>query len=303
LAMLLVEWLRQIKRASVHFIGGLYRRSSEHHYFLMASGLSFSVFMCIIPLMLCVFSLLGILLAKPSVAAEIETFIDHAIPYQEYASSIKNIVFARVEEFTIYKTMAGWFGMIGLLFAASGLFSTMRTILHTAFEIKNGASVIVSKLHDLGLIFLVLAFFLISTTIIPSVGLIKSFSSRIDFLQDFHLGLVENIAVWALSFVVIWLNFFMIYVAIPHKRPSLKTLLICSLAATILWKLAEYFFGFYITHFVTFKRVYGTYSFLLVSALWIYYTSLVFIVGAEIGQLYREWRERGTESPTHLNEF
>jgi len=35
-------------------------------------------------------------------------------------------------------------------------------------------------------------------------------------------------------------------------------------------------------------RVYGAYTLLIAVVFWIYYSAVVFIVGAEIGQLYRE---------------
>jgi len=40
----------------------------------------------------------------------------------------------------------------------------------------------------------------------------------------------------------------------------------------------------------TLNRIYGTYALIVVVAFWIYYSSILFLVGAEIGQLYRERR-------------
>jgi uncharacterized BrkB/YihY/UPF0761 family membrane protein len=47
-------------------------------------------------------------------------------------------------------------------------------------------------------------------------------------------------------------------------------------------------FGFYITHFASIERIYGAYVLVVLLAVWIYYSSIIFILGAEIGQLYRE---------------
>jgi len=59
-----------------------------------------------------------------------------------------------------------------------------------------------------------------------------------------------------------------------------------------LWGTVQYLFGYYITNFITLKKVYGAYLFAIVVIFWIYYTSFVFILGAEIGQLYRERHEK-----------
>ncbi len=60
----------------------------------------------------------------------------------------------------------------------------------------------------------------------------------------------------------------------------------CGLA--ILWVTAKVLFGIYLSTFKTFSRIYGAYALGVVVAFWIYYTSAVFIIGAEIGKLFDE---------------
>ena len=137
--------LRAGSKAFLHWLGyyagGLYDRLDRHHAFLLASGLSFSLIFCIIPLMLIVFSLLGHFLESEAIAAQIDSFINRAIPYPEQATYAKELIFSRVAEFTGYKRVAGAIGMIGLFFAASGLFSAMRTALNTVFRVRTSESV------------------------------------------------------------------------------------------------------------------------------------------------------------------
>jgi len=278
-----------------HYVGGLYHRFDEHHIFLFSSGLSFSIIVCIIPLLLVIFSVLGGLLERPSVAKEIEAFIDRTVPYETYAAKVKEIAFARVEEFKMHRTLAGWLGAIGLLFAASGLFSSMRTVLDTVFRKERKSSVLVGKLHDLGLVLLVLVFFILWTAILPALGIIERAATHVESLKRFDLGGLAKFAFFGASFVVLWIGFYLVYLAVPHRRPPQRVLLLSAFTAAVLWNLAERLFGYYITHIVSFSRVYGTYSFLLVVAFWLYYSSMVFIVGAEVGQLYRE-RRGGAET-------
>jgi len=67
-----------------------------------------------------------------------------------------------------------------------------------------------------------------------------------------------------------------------------KSIFVSALWAAILWEIAKQLFGLYITHAITLKKIYGAYVLMVVVAFWVYYTSIVFIIGAEIGQLYRE---------------
>jgi membrane protein len=275
------EWLK-------HYVGGFYKRADDHHIFLMAGGLSFSIFTCMLPMVLIIFAVLGSLLNEPSIASEITKTIERIIPYTKYADQVRDIVFNRVDEFIIYKNLAGLLGIFGMFFAASGLFSSMRTALRTAYRITTSESALVGKLRDLGLVLLVIVYFLLSTTILPGLDVTQEIADKTGLLHKIHLDFVTDLLVRGVSFLVIFISFFVVYFAIPYPRPPKKAIAISALWAAVLWNLAQAVFGYYITNMVTLKRIYGAYFFMIVVAFWIYYTSLVFIVGAEIGQLYRE---------------
>ncbi len=274
-----------------YYVGGLIDRAGEHHIFLMSGGLSFSIFVCILPMILIVFSIIGSVLEKPSIAEDINTFIDKTIPYEDYATYAKDLVSSRVHEFKLYKSLAGVLGMIGLLIASSGLFSSMRTILNSIYKVRSGRSVYVSKLRDVGLVLLVIVYFLLSTTVLPTFSIVENLSDRFEVFAGFSLTGVADVALEVLSFVVILIAFFILYFLMPEQR-STKRALVSAIAAAVLWKFAEYLFGYYITGIATYKRIYGAYSLLIVIAFWIYYTSLVFQIAAVIGQLFREKRDR-----------
>ncbi len=276
----------------MHYFGGLYNRADDHHVFLMAGGLSFSVITCILPLILIIFSVLGVVLNEPSIAAEIRNLIDRVMPYEQYADQIEEIVFRRVNEFILFKNVAGVVGAVGLFFAASGLFSSMRTALETAFKLTGVPSVLVGKLRDFGLVLIVIAYFLLSTAILPGLDITQELADQAGLLERFHLEFLTDFIVQGFTFVLIFASFFLIYFGIPTPRPPKKTILVTAIWAAALWQVAQLLFGFYITNVVTLRRVYGAYFFLIVAAFWIYYTSLVFIMAAEIGQLYRERAEK-----------
>ncbi len=274
-----------------HYFGGLYNRSGEHHIFLMAGGLAFSLFVCIVPMVLIVFSVVGMVLEKASVASEIDVFIDRVIPYEHYAAQIKTLVFERVDEFKFYKNLAGILGFIGLFFASSGLFSSMRTVLNTAYGLGRNGSALIGKLRDFGMVMLVLLYFLLSTTILPSLEIIGKLSDRVEFLERFRLGFLGDMIFGAVSFLIIFIALIIMYWLIPHGKLRWNVIVVSSLWAAILWEIAKQLFGLYISNVVTLNRIYGTYALLVIVGFWIYYTSIVFILGAEIGQLFRERHE------------
>ncbi len=103
-----------------HYFGGLYDRIDRHNVFLLSGGLAFSLFTCIIPLILIMFWILGNFLSSEEMELQIITLINTLIPYSDYADFVKEIIFTRVEEVIELKNVAGIVGFSGLFFAASG---------------------------------------------------------------------------------------------------------------------------------------------------------------------------------------
>ncbi len=279
-----------------YYVRGLYNRLYEHHIFLNAGGLAFSLFVCILPLVLILFSGLGMVLERPTIVQEINSYIDRVIPYPEYADFIKGLIAARIREFTLYKNIAGLLGLVGILFAASGLFSSMRTVLNKIFQAGDTGTILRGKAKDLLLVFIVLGFFVLSIALLPLLDVAMRVAQQVTGPEWLDLAMVQRVVLRVVSFAAIFLAYAALYFAVPQKRLSTRTVTVSAFAAAVLWEIAKQLFGIYIEHGATLKQVYGTYALLVAVAFWIYYTSMVFIIGAEIGQLAAERAARAGDT-------
>jgi len=281
---------QDIKRFLGHYAGGIYNRVNGNHDFLMAGGLAFSLLVCFVPMVLIIFAILGRMFEIPSIGIEINNFIDKAVPYPNSSQYIKELVFERMHEFRVNKNVAGLLGLLGLLLASSRLFSSMRTILNRVYMAPPGSILIgiVGKLRDFGMVLLVLLYFLLSTMLLPAFELLKDLTKNNVFLNDLGLGFVGDFILSIISYLLIFFAFFIIYYLVPQIRLKTKVAMMSAGWAAVLWGIAEHFFSWYIRNLVTLKEIYGAYVLIIVVIFWIYYTSIVFIVGAEIGQLYNE---------------
>lgn len=276
-----------------HYFGGLYQRVDSHHIFLYSGGLAFSLFICIIPLVLIIFAILGSILDSVSVENQINTFISTIIPYRQYAEYARKVIFTRIQEVVEYKTLAGIVGGFGLFFAASGLFSSMRTILNHIFVVKEDKHVVIGKLRDFGMVFLVLLFILLSIIVLPTLDILKNITYRFAVFNYFQFSSLEHFFFSLLSIAMIFGMFYVLYSFVPYAKLGRKIPAVSAFWATLLWETAKRVFGYYITNVASLDKIYGTYALIVVVAFWIYYSSIVFIIGAEIGQLYRERRGNG----------
>jgi membrane protein len=271
-----------------HYFGGLYERTDRHHLFLLSGGLAFSLFTCIIPLVLILFWILGNFLSSEEVELQIINLINTVIPYDEYAEFTRQIIFSRVYEIVEFKNTAGLIGFIGLFFAASGFFSSMRTVLNKIFGTEVDVNFFLGKLRDFLFIILAILLFFFSTLALPILEVLRKISESTSYLQIFNHPVFQQIYTILISFVLILFLMYLFYRVIPTKKIRRSSALVGAVWSSLLWVGAKILFGYYITHFQTWGRIYGTYALIIVVAFWIYYTAAVFIIGAEIGKLFDE---------------
>lgn len=271
-----------------YYLGGLYNRVGNNHIFLLGGGLAFSIIICIVPFVLIVIHLLGRMLESSSVNYQIDLFIEALIPYLKYSNYVKDVIHSRADEVVAYKNIAGYIGAIGLLFAASGLFSSMRTGLNLIFKVPAGKPAYMGKLRDLGMVLLVVIFFVLSTAILPVFEIIKDSAENVELLKSFELTDIGGKLFFIVSILTIFFLFFTLYNLIPYKRLGWKVPAVGAFWAVVLWAIAKEIFGYYVTNVASIKKIYGTYILFAVVTFWIYYTSIIFLIGAQIAQLYRE---------------
>ncbi len=271
-----------------HYFGGLYDRLDRHHVFLLSGGLAFSLFVCIIPLTLIIFWLLGKFLDSSEVEIQIINLIDTVIPYDTYAQFVKEIIFDRVHEVIQYRNIAGFVGIIGLFFAASGFASSLRTVLNKVFGTDLDINIFLGKLRDFFVIILVVLSFLVMLLALPMLDFFRSLAESTEYLQIFNQPIFQRVFTSLFSLFIMFLLFSVTYKFMPIIKIRKRSVLMGALWASLFWVTAKVLFGMYLSTFTTFSRIYGAYALVIVVAFWIYYTSAVFIVGAEVGKLFDE---------------
>ncbi|HRI45928.1 MAG: YihY/virulence factor BrkB family protein [Ignavibacteriaceae bacterium] len=280
--------ITKIKEWSRHYLVGIYDRTDQHHIFLMGGGLAFSIFVCIIPFVLIVFWLLGNFLDSSQVEIQINTLIDAIIPYESYSEFVKSVLYKRINELIEYKNIAGWIGLTGLFFAASGLFTAIRVILNQINGTDVEVNIFKGKLRDFAFIIILILLFLGSTLVFPMFETIRTIANEYSVLRFLDLPIFQQIFVSIFSTLIIFFLFAFMYRMVPTLKIRKRAVVVGALWASFFWEAAKQGFGYYLNNFADFGKIYGTYALIVVVAFWIYYSSIVFILGGEIGKLFSE---------------
>lgn len=271
-----------------HYIVGLFKRIDEHHIFLSGGGIAFSLILSTVPILLLVFALLGKIIDPSTIENNLVKLIDTVIPYPEYAEFTTSAIMKRIPGVFQYSSTAFYLGLFGLFFTSTWLFSSMRTILNRIFGSSEDKNFIIGLVRDFGMVLLIISMVLLSTFILPSLNVFIKITEEIEFLKNFRVdALIHTIFSFA-SIVVVLLLFFLFYTLIPYAKLNRKVTFVGAFWATILWELARIVFGYYVKTFLQSNKFYEAFLLIIVLLFWLFYASILFIIGAEIAQLYRE---------------
>jgi len=100
------------------------------------------------------------------------------------------------------------------------------------------------------------------------------------------MGAAWSVAQWPLGFALVVGAFWIVYYVLPSReqRGSRWVLLKASAVAAALWVLATLAFRLYATHFGSYSKTYGVLGGIIVLLLWMYYTSMVILLGGVIAR-------------------
>jgi membrane protein len=95
-----------------------------------------------------------------------------------------------------------------------------------------------------------------------------------------------------LAFGFIWVLFVLVYRYLPPRRIPWRTALTAATFTGILFEGTKYLFSWYVTNAANITTVYGGLTAAAILFFWIYYGSIVFILGGEVAQVYTMHRTR-----------
>jgi membrane protein len=192
---------------------------------------------------------------------------------------------------TLVNRQGFWPNLIGavlLLVTASGVFGEMQTALNAFWKAKPRFSLwelIRTRLLSLGLV-LALGFLLLISLVMNAV--VTALGDRIEYVLPIGKALAQ-IANFGISFVLIAALFGAIYKVVPDVELEWGDVIASALGTAALFLAGEYLIALYLGSGLVGNR-YGAAGGLFLLLLWIYYTTQVFLLGAEFTKVYASRR-------------
>lgn len=278
----------EIVNSTKNYLVNLVRRVIVDDFLGMAAEMGFWFAIGIFPFMLFVMSFFG-WLGKKSLIMPIIHFLDSVAPNQS-VGLIKEVL----EEVVIFQKggLLAIFGFVVTVALASNAIFVIIKGLNRALGIEEYRNLIVTRIISVLMVFINAFVMFISVNLIIFGKIILQFLLNFIHMSDNFINIVM-ITRWPVSFVVLYFMAFLNYYILPatrgHEKIKSKSSLPGTLFFCVFWLLGSWWFSVYINNLNTYNRVYGAIGAFAMLMVWLYWTSLIMLIGGEINsQVYKK---------------
>lgn len=187
------------------------------------------------------------------------------------------------------------FGVLSYLWAASGAFSSLIEALNIAYDVTVTRPWWRDRLQALILTFTSGGLALVSLLCLLAGPHFVQFISYALPLPAIVTFLWPPVRI-ALMFITFVGNIMLLYYFGPNRKQSLRGVMPGATFAVAVWFLGSMSLSYYIQHFSNYNATYGSLGAIIGLMLWLYITSLSFLIGAELNAEMEKRRTQRRES-------
>lgn len=241
-----------------------------------ASSLTFNFFLAFFPSILVLFTLIPFVPIE-GFQDELFTLLSEILPTSTFDATkviiddIVNHEQAGLLSFTF---------ILALYFSTNGV-NAMITAFNATYHLKDKRTWWQLRLLSINLT-IILALLLILTIVFQlfSVGFIDSLVNE-GYMKQFSADVILHIKELILV-LVLFMGYSILFYFGPADKKGWKFLSIGSITSTTLSVISSLAFSYYVTNFAQYNKLYGSIGTLLVILLWMYFNSIILLLGFEL---------------------
>jgi membrane protein len=250
------------------FIG----KVSKDNIGMLASVVSWALLTSIVPIVVGLLGISGLILRSPDLHRSVVDHLHLALAGALSRGDIEGLVRVTIQHSGLFAVI----GFLGVLWGGANVGGAISTVFQPIFQV-GGRSFVKEKAIDVAMIFVLTLMMLII------VGATTA-SAMLDRLVAAHLPGIVSIGLGlAVSLLAAFLLFLVIYIVFPNVQPRYRMANVWrgTAISAVLFQILSLIFPVYaaFSHFTKYGAILGA---LLVLTAWIYFFSLILVVGAQV---------------------
>jgi len=255
---------------------------------LLAGSISFFSLLSIVPVLLVLASVAGFLLSSESVYLKTTELAAQLLPVSVSDESIINFL----NNLQAQRKLVGLFGLLGLIWTASRIFGSIETALNAIWKLPSGRAYWHSLLLRLALVPAFLVFILLSLALTAVYTSFRNTELPLIGVKIVAFPFFAKVTTILLPVFLAFLLFFSIYKIMPRIRVSNTAAGVGAFFGACAWELAKLLFDLFAKKFAGPERFYGSAATVAFFFIWVYYSSYILLLGAEVGKQFQLiWEE------------
>lgn len=263
------------------YIESLVKKIIEQDFFGVAAEMAFWFVLGLFPFLLFLTALFG-WMGKKTLISPILTFITNVAP-----KDVSNIILNTLEEAMIFNqgTLIAIFGFCITIWLSSNALAVIIKGLNKAYAIEETRSFIFTRVLAILMVFInsLLLFLAVNLIVLGKVFL--DFMMQYTILSQLSIDLISVLR-WPVAYLALAVcamsNYFILPCIEGNDKIKFRSVLPGTLFFCLFWMLGSWCFSIYLSNLNTYNKVFGTIGAFAILMVWLYYTSLIMLVGGEV---------------------
>ena len=263
------------------YIESLIKKIIEQDFFGVAAEMAFWFVLGLFPFLLFLTALFG-WMGKKTLISPILTFITNVAP-----KDVSNIILNTLEEAMIFNqgTLIAIFGFCITIWLSSNALAVIIKGLNKAYAIEETRNFIFTRVLAILMVFInsLLLFLAVNLIVLGKVFL--DFMMQYTILSQLSIDLISVLR-WPVAYLALAVcamsNYFILPCIEGNDKIKFRSVLPGTLFFCLFWMLGSWCFSIYLSNLNTYNKVFGTIGAFAILMVWLYYTSLIMLVGGEV---------------------
>ena len=234
---------------------------------------------------------------REAIRGEIESQISGIIG-RESAMQVQNIIENASQSEA--STIGTIIGVAVMIFSATTVFVALQDALNAMWEVeakpeKGWLKVVINRVLSLAMVVSMGFLLLVSLSVDVLLGLLN------DYLQQAFSGIAVNLITagnFVVSIAISIVIFAIIFRVLPDAKIRWRNTWVGATVTAILFTIGKFIINIVLQH-DPMADTYGAAGALVMILVWVYYTSIIFLFGAEFTQVYSRHHDRGIRPADH----
>lgn len=243
--------------------------------FHLAASMSYYALMSLIPLLFVIINVFAYFLGRSQDLHEMVLgYVRSLYPM------LGNTLTAEIDR-VVEHSKLGWVSMAIFLWLGSAVFGSLEYSMDTIFKTKKRRHFLVSTVLSFGMV-MISGLFMVASFWLSYIPAFILSHQNIFPATNPVIFLMKGVLLKVTASLLVLIAFTSLYKLLPNRKVSLRLALRGGIAAAALWEASKYAFAWYVGSVSRLGSIYGSFSAIIIFLLWIYYSSVILLLVAEM---------------------